>query len=151
MPDRQYGVEMTDDEIAAFLTRRGHGVLSFGGDRPYSLPISFGFDVLENRCIFQLVFHEGSEKLARLEASDRVSLVSYEWNSPDDWRSVVIEGRLARIESGSADAIAASEVFAQYASLAGFAVFDRPVSELDPEWFELDIEEMQGRHAPSID
>lgn len=144
------GVEMTDEEIAAFLTRQGHGVLSFAGDEPYSLPISFGYDVLENRCIFQLVFHDESTKRERIEASPRVTLVSYEWRDPDDWRSVIVVGELRWIDEESPEALDASEVFAEYASLAGLAVFDRPAPDLDPEWYELEIASMSGRHAPEV-
>jgi len=142
---------MSDEEIAAFLTSQGHGVLSFAGDEPYSLPVSFGYDVIEHRCIFQLVFHEESTKRERIGASSRVSLVSYEWHDPDDWRSVVVEGELRRIDDGSPEMLDASAVFAEYASLAGLAVFDRPTAELDPQWYELDIESMSGRHAPPVD
>jgi len=145
------GVEMTDEEIAAFLTEQGHGVVSFAGDRPYSLPISFGYDVLEHRCIFQLVFHEESTKRERLADSPRVSLVSYEWHDPDDWRSVVVGGELRRIDDESPAAIDASEVFAEYASIAGLSVFERPVTDLDPEWYELVIESTSGRQAPAVD
>ncbi|SDX54671.1 pyridoxamine 5'-phosphate oxidase family protein [Halobellus clavatus] len=151
MPRGDYGVAMDDKAVASFLTSQGHGVLSFGGDVPYSLPISFGYDVLENRCIFQLVFHEDSEKSARLEASNRVSLVAYEWNDPSDWRSVVVEGRLQPIEEASPAAMDASEIFAEFASLAGLSVFDRPSADLDPAWYELEITKMKGREAPSIE
>ncbi|MFD1597446.1 pyridoxamine 5'-phosphate oxidase family protein [Halobellus rarus] len=149
MTSGAYGIEMSDGDVAEFLTRQGHGVLSFGGDVPYGLPISFGYDVLHNRCVFQLVFHEGSEKRARLDDSSHVSLVSYEWNGPDDWRSVVITGTLAPIEDTDSAALDASEVFAEYASVAGLSVFDRPSAELDPEWYELQIDELNGRHSPT--
>ncbi|MFD1684580.1 pyridoxamine 5'-phosphate oxidase family protein [Halobellus litoreus] len=151
MASGTYGIEMSDADVAEFLTRQGHGVLSFGGEVPYGLPVSFGYDVLENRCIFQLVFHEGSEKQARLDDSPYVSLVSYEWNGPGDWRSVVITGTLAPIEDTAPAALDASEVFAEYASVAGLSVFDRPSNELNPEWYELTIDELNGRHSPTSD
>jgi nitroimidazol reductase NimA-like FMN-containing flavoprotein (pyridoxamine 5'-phosphate oxidase superfamily) len=151
MSPGDYGVEMTDSEIATFLTRRGHGVLSFGGDVPYGLPISFGYDVIENRCIFQLVFHEESEKQARLEESPAVSLVTYEWTDPSDWRSVVITGTLHAIDEDTPEAIEASEIFAEYASVTGLTVFEQEAPELDPEWYELEIEEMKGRHSPPVE
>ena len=149
MADGTYGIEMSDGDVAEFLTRQGHGVLSFGGDVPYGLPVSFGYDVLNNRCIFQLVFHEGSEKQARLDESPHVSLVSYEWKGPDDWRSVVITGKLSPVEDTDSAVLDASEVFAEYASAAGLSVFDRPADELDPEWYELRIDELNGRHSPA--
>ena len=146
------GTPMDQRDIDDLLTATGYGILSLASDdEPYSLPISFGYDVLENRCIFQLVFHEDSEKSARLEASNRVSLVAYEWNDPSDWRSVVVEGRLRPIEEASPAAMDASEIFAEFASLAGLSVFDRPSADLDPAWYELEITKMKGREAPSIE
>jgi nitroimidazol reductase NimA-like FMN-containing flavoprotein (pyridoxamine 5'-phosphate oxidase superfamily) len=57
-----YGEEMDEKEIAEFLTDQGHGVLSIGSTEPNGLPLSFGYDVIENRCIFQLLFGPDSEK-----------------------------------------------------------------------------------------
>lgn len=78
MGDARYGIEMTDTEVAEFLTRQGHGVLSFGGEKPYGLPISFGYDILENRCIFQLLTRSDSKKQRYIEESDAANLVAYE-------------------------------------------------------------------------
>ena len=49
MPADPHKKEMTDEQIADFLVRQGHGVLSFGGERPYSLPLSFGYDADTDR------------------------------------------------------------------------------------------------------
>ncbi|MFC6871969.1 pyridoxamine 5'-phosphate oxidase family protein [Halobellus marinus] len=151
MGNEEYGGAMSKPEIAAFLERQGHGVLSLGGEIPYSLPISFGYDVFENRCIFQLLFPTDSRKRDRLEDTTGVSLVSYEWNDIDDWRSVVITGALCQIDDESPAVMGASEVFAEHASVAGLSGFNRPMEELDAEWYELDIEEMSGRHSPPVE
>lgn len=145
-----YGVEMTDEEVAEFLARQGHGVLSFGGEEPYGLPISFGYDVLENRCIFQLVSDPDSRKEEALEHSDTVNLVAYEWTGVDDWRSVIISGRLSPVPEGSAEAVDAASIFAEYASVTSLRVFDEPLSEMTATWYELDIQEMTGRQAPPV-
>lgn len=145
-----YGVEMTDKEVAEFLTRQGHGVLSFGGEEPYGLPISFGYDVVDDRCIFQLVSDADSKKEAALTESSRVNLVAYEWNDIDDWRSVIISGELAPIPDESIDAVNAASVFAEYASVASLTVFDKSLSELTVVWHKLDIEEMTGRRSPPV-
>jgi nitroimidazol reductase NimA-like FMN-containing flavoprotein (pyridoxamine 5'-phosphate oxidase superfamily) len=144
----KYGVEMTDTEIAEFLTRQGHGVLSFGGEVPYGLPVSFGYDVLENRCIFQLLFDPDSRKQSHIDESDAASLVAYEWVDIDDWRSVVIDGRLDRIDADEPAALDAAEVFADYGSVVGLTVFNRPLEELRAEWYQLDIVEMRGFQSP---
>jgi nitroimidazol reductase NimA-like FMN-containing flavoprotein (pyridoxamine 5'-phosphate oxidase superfamily) len=149
--EERYGIEVADDEIAAYLTRQGHGVLSFGGEVPYGLPISFGYDVLENRCVFQLLFDVESRKREYVERADRATLVVYEWVDPDDWRSVVVDGRLRRIGPGSPAAVDASEVFAEYASVVALTVFDRPVTDPDPEWYELRGDELTGYQSPTVD
>ena len=146
----RYGVEMTDEEIVAFLERQGHGVLSFGGDAPYGLPVSFGYDVLNNRCVMQLVFAEGSRKQAHLNDSDAAHLVAYDWQGVDDWTSVLIDGRLSPIESETPDAVDAADVFAEFATMVGLTVFDHPPNELDAQWYELTIDEMSGRTAPPL-
>lgn len=147
---QEYGVEMTDTEVAEFLTRQGHGVLSFGGEEPYGLPISFGYDVVDNRCIFQLVSDADSKKEAALTESDRVNLVAYEWNDIDDWRSVIITGELSPIPDDSIEAVDAASIFAEYASVASLTVFDEPLSELTVVWHELDTAEMTGRQSPAV-
>jgi nitroimidazol reductase NimA-like FMN-containing flavoprotein (pyridoxamine 5'-phosphate oxidase superfamily) len=138
---------MSPGEIDRFLADRGHGVLSFAGDQPYGIPVSYGFDDVGRRCVFQLFFDEGSRKGAALAASERVSLAVYEYNGVDDWRSVVVERRLAPIPEGSHDAVDAADVFAELASVVAMTVFDSPIEEIDPEWFSLDIEEMSGRQS----
>ncbi|WP_435065373.1 pyridoxamine 5'-phosphate oxidase family protein [Halobaculum sp. EA56] len=147
---QEYGVEMTDTEVAEFLTRQGHGVLSFGGEEPYGLPISFGYDVVDNRCIFQLVSDADSKKEAALTESNRVNLVAYEWNDIDDWRSVIITGELSPIPDDSIEAVDAASIFAEYASVTSLTVFDESLSELTVVWHELDIAEMTGRQSPTV-
>jgi len=149
MPGDPYGVEMSETEIAEFLTRRGHGVLSFGGEDPYGLPISFGYDPIDNRCIFQLVSAPDSRKQASLRESDAVNLVAYEWVAIDDWQSVVVDGRLTPIEADTPAAIEAAGVFAEYGSVVGLSVFNRPIDELDAAWYELRIDEMRGYRSPA--
>jgi nitroimidazol reductase NimA-like FMN-containing flavoprotein (pyridoxamine 5'-phosphate oxidase superfamily) len=146
----RYGTDMEEDEIAAFLADEGHGVLSFSGDPAYGLPISFGYDVSNDRCVFQLLFAEGSRKRSYLEQSASVNLVAYDWAGPDDWRSVVVDGVLSRVEAGSADEADASAVFAECASVPGLSVFEGSVDELVPELYELRIEEMNGRRSPAL-
>lgn len=144
-----YGVQMSDAEIAAFLSRRGHGVLSFGGEKPYGLPISFGYDPTTNRCVLQLVFGPDSRKQAYLEHSGAVSLAAYEWASVDDWRSVLVDGELVPIDPESDAAVEAADVFSEYGSVVGLSVFDEPAEELDAEWFELHVDELHGYQSPT--
>ncbi|SEA36710.1 hypothetical protein SAMN04488065_2854 [Haloplanus vescus] len=140
--------EMTEEQMSQFLARQGHGVLSFGGDRPYSLPLSFGYDSADGRCIFQFVFDGQSTKRARSTDAAPVSLVAYDWHSPDDWRSVVAAGRLRPIDDDSPEAIAAADVFAEHASAIGLSVFSKSFDDLDTQWSALDIEELSGYCSP---
>lgn len=151
MGEDRYGIEMTTDEIAEFLTRQGHGVLSFGGDVPYGIPLSFGYDVLDNRCVFQLLSGSDSKKRAALAETDAVNLVAYEWNDVDNWRSVVITGQLLPIESDTPEVVKAADVFAEYGSVVGTEVFNRPLDEMTSDWYELQIEEMTGYRSPRLD
>ncbi|GAB6860869.1 pyridoxamine 5'-phosphate oxidase family protein [Haloplanus litoreus] len=145
-----YGVEMSDEEIGSFLARRGHGVLSFGGEVPYGLPISFGYDVLNDRCVFQLLFPDDSKKGAYLDESAAVTLVAYEWESVDEWRSVIVDGELSPIPDDSPEAVDAAAVFAEFATVVGASVFDQPLEELDSNWYDLSIRASSGRKSPRL-
>ncbi|SNZ15224.1 Nitroimidazol reductase NimA, pyridoxamine 5'-phosphate oxidase superfamily [Natronoarchaeum philippinense] len=146
-----YGVAMTDEEIAAFLERQGHGVLSFGGETPYGLPISFGYDVIDNRCIFQLVSGDTSKKQDYIDASPAVTLVSYDWGSIDNWHSVIIDGEMVEIPDDSPEAVDAADIFAESATAVGLSVFEGSFDDLEPSWYTLQIEEMSGRRAPDLE
>ncbi|MFC6874135.1 pyridoxamine 5'-phosphate oxidase family protein [Halobellus marinus] len=143
----EYGVGMGDEEIGAFLERQGHGVLSFAGEEPYGLPVSFGYDVPGNRCIFQLVMGDESRKQSRLDDSDSVSLAVYDWQDVDDWQSVVVTGRLTPVEDRPSEITEAVEIFSEYATVTTLTVF-QDVKETTPVWYELTITEMTGRQSP---
>ena len=148
MTQGSYGVAMSDHEIATFFDECGDGVLAFGGDLSYAIPISFGYDVVENRVIFQFVFGPESKKRSYIETGGDVSLVTYDWADPDDWRSVIATGSLSPIEADSPAEVAASEVFAPRATAIPMAGFGLSADELDPQWYELAVEERHGRQAP---
>lgn len=151
MGEDPYGIEMATDEIAEFLTRQGHGVLSFGGDVPYGIPLSFGYDVLDNRCVFQLLSGPDSKKQTALAETDTVNLVAYEWHAVDNWRSVITTGQLLPIDPNTPEVVKAAEIFAEYGSVVGTEVFNRPLEELTSTWYELQIEEMSGYKSPRLD
>ena len=146
MSVEQYGAEMSEEEIMAFLEHSGLGTLAFGSENGgYALPMSFGYDSARGRCVFQFAFGDGSRKQAFIEATNRVSLAVHEWNSVEDWRSVVLQGTLHRIpEDGQAKA---AGLFAAHAKIASLDVFRQPLEELDLLWYELRIEKKHGRAA----
>jgi nitroimidazol reductase NimA-like FMN-containing flavoprotein (pyridoxamine 5'-phosphate oxidase superfamily) len=149
MVEDGYGVEMSAAEIASFLDSRGHGVLSIGGETPYAIPISYGYDEAAERFVFQFLWHEQSAKREHLDESDRATLTVYRFDDPDSWRSVVASGRLAPIEEDTDAAVAAANVFAPHAATVSLTVFERPAEELVAGWCELRIEEISGRQSPS--
>jgi hypothetical protein len=76
----RYGNAMESDEIATFLESQGIGTLAFGNEGGgYAIPMSFGYDRAEDRCIFQFAFGDESEKAAFLDEEKRVTLSVYEW------------------------------------------------------------------------
>lgn len=145
----RYGIEMSAKEIAGFLTQRGHGGLSFGGEVPYGIPVSFGHDTDSREFVFQLLFHPGSEKGAKLRSTTAASLTAYEWAAIDDWRSVVADGDFEEIEPDSPAAVAAAAVFAEHGSVVGTEVFNDPLAELDARWYRMRIDRLQGYRAPA--
>lgn len=136
--------EMSTDEIETFLSRRGHGVLALGGEGPYALPMSFGYDGSDRRCVVQFMSGPDSRKHQRVEPGTPVCLVVYEWNHEDDWRSVLVEGTLDPIRPDSEREREAVDLFADDAATVGLSIFGDPVSELDPQWYELVVDDLTG-------
>lgn len=145
-----YGVEMTREEIAAFLTTVGDGVLSLSDGDPYGIPVSTAYDRAEHRLLFQFLFGKRSRKRDLIEASNRVSFTAYRWHAPDDWRSVIVTGTLHELDWENADRERITRLFADQAHVASLAVFDEPISELEAVWYELDITDATGRDSPTL-
>ncbi|MUV89968.1 pyridoxamine 5'-phosphate oxidase family protein [Halapricum sp. CBA1109] len=143
------GEEMSTKAMAEFLDQQGDGVLSFGGNNPYSIPMAFGYDPTDHRCIFQFVFADESRKRDLLESNGRARLVTYDWSDPDDWTSVVVEGGLTPIGDDISEEATAAGVFGPRATAVPLSAFDESTAALEPEWYELRIEEMTGRSAES--
>lgn len=142
----KYGEEMSHDEIASFLESQGVGTLAFGNETGgYAIPMSFGYDRTSERCIFQFAFGDESRKAAFIEEGNSVTLSVSDWNSVDDWQSVVLHGSLHLISD--ADTAKAAGYFAAQAKIASLEVFKQPPEELEFEWHELRIEEQRGRAA----
>lgn len=95
---RPLGIEeMSDEDIANFLSSQGVGILALStDDAPYVLPLSFGYDG-DRRLYFTFVTADGSQK-ARLSSEDRrASYLVYAAESPFSWRSVVCRGTVERV------------------------------------------------------
>ncbi|WP_435073065.1 pyridoxamine 5'-phosphate oxidase family protein [Halorubrum sp. HHNYT27] len=137
-------VQMADDERDEFLGRSGTGVLSLstaGDDPPHSVPVSYGYDPVEETFYFRLAVGEGSGKA---NPTDRgVTFVTY-GERDGRWKSVVASGRLV---STTDDALSTE-------SLAGLErtdqipivdVFGQPTSQIQFEFYRLDPDRLTSR------
>lgn len=98
-PDALRGIEMADDEVAAFLEAHGHGVLALADDGDaYGIPVSFGYDG-ERVFLSLLEFGDESEKLDLLATTDEAALIAYEVEDAFRWSSVVLRGELETVDS----------------------------------------------------
>jgi nitroimidazol reductase NimA-like FMN-containing flavoprotein (pyridoxamine 5'-phosphate oxidase superfamily) len=93
-----YGLErLSDAEIDAFLTNQRMGVLGLPTDNgPYMLPLSFGFDGT-SRLYFTYVGGGESRKARLSERADHASFLVYSAESPYNWESVFLTGRLEAV------------------------------------------------------
>ncbi|CCQ37446.1 FMN-binding domain protein [Natronomonas moolapensis 8.8.11] len=139
-------VTMDDDEIASFLTAEGHGVLAFGGESPYAIPMSYGYDPDERAVYVHISEFEGSQKAARLDGPTPVSLVVSRYEGPDRWRSVVVDGTLSELSEADVERRDVFENF-KHGSLASVDVFNRPLSDISFEWYVLDPSAISGRQG----
>lgn len=135
--------EMAPGEIEELLARKQTGVLSLAkADEPYAIPISYGYDPDAERFYFRLVSTPESEKRAFLSSTPRARVVVYEEADPN-YRSVVADGVLERIEPGGMDV----EQVVQYgeAKRPLFEIWGQSKRELDIQLYQLDIESIGGR------
>ncbi|MFP8888677.1 pyridoxamine 5'-phosphate oxidase family protein [Natrialbaceae archaeon A-CW2] len=146
MSSDSYGVVMDDDAVAEYLESKGVGTLSFGNETGgYGIPMSFGYDRVEDRIIFQLSFGEESLKAKYIEEGNQVTLSAYDWESIHDWRSVVVRGTLHEIPV--AENSRPAGIFAAFSKIASPEVFQEPLKDLDFEWYDLRIDDVHGRRA----
>jgi len=146
MSKERYGVELSDAEVTSFLESRGVGTLAFGDeDGAYSIPMSFGYDSVNDRLVLQMAVGEDNRKTRYVEKGNRVSLSAYDWNSIDDWRSVVVRGTLHRVPAEETSTVAG--IFAAHANIASLEVFRQPLDEVELAWYELRVEDIHGRQA----
>ncbi|AQL44585.1 pyridoxamine 5'-phosphate oxidase [Halorientalis sp. IM1011] len=101
-----YGLEqLTDDEIEAFLGNRRMGVLGLPtGNGPYMLPLSFGFDG-SSQLYFTYVRSGESRKERLSERAEHASFLAYSAESPYNWESVFLTGRLDEVPESEWDDI----------------------------------------------
>jgi nitroimidazol reductase NimA-like FMN-containing flavoprotein (pyridoxamine 5'-phosphate oxidase superfamily) len=93
--DSLTGHRLDDDGVREVLRDVGFGVLALThDDRPYPIPLSFGF--ADDRCYVIFVAESAAgRKLTYATNAERGALVAYEV-SDDAWRSALVEGPFRR-------------------------------------------------------
>lgn len=127
-------VELSDDERDAFLGRGGTGVLSFASpadEPPHSIPVSYGYDAIEETFYFRLAVDEDSEK-GDLPGRP-VTFVVY--GRDDAWRSVVAKGRLEETTAEGVEVDALSGL--ERTEIPFVEVFGRSPKQLSFEFYRL--------------
>jgi hypothetical protein len=95
--------QMTDDEIRAFLSSQGVGVLGLAAEEgPYMLPMSFGYDGAD-RLYFTYVVGEQSRKRELSDRAETARFLVYKASSRFNWQSVVLTGTLSVVPEGEWD------------------------------------------------
>lgn len=139
MTDPWYGKAMGQHEITEFLTEQATGVLALSEDRrAYGIPMSFAYDEENERAIMDLGFADDSKKRRFLETTDEACLTVYEWNSPHDWRSVVVTGPMRPVDEDDLD----EDVQGWYYDVA--KDIDVSSGHVELEWFALEADDVSG-------
>lgn len=107
--------ELTDAECRALLQRHRLCVVSVvDGDRPYAVPVFYGFD----GDVIYLGVMEG-RKTRALDANARVCIVVTEVGLDDLWRSVMVEGAARELTNPEERADAVQVLIAHNRRAAG--------------------------------
>jgi hypothetical protein len=136
------GNRLSDAAVDELLADVGWGVLALpGGDVPYPVPLSFGFDG-GDRLFFLFAAHaEEGRKLTRASAADRAAFLATEVTD-DGWRSALVEGAVRRAQ-GKDEWDAARAAFADNAWRPD--LFGDVDERGDPRVWTLVVEERGGR------
>jgi len=101
---RSAGVtRMDDEEIRAFVSNQGIGVLALPDDgAPYAIPMSFDFDG-EDRLYFTYLLGGDSRKEALSDRAEAASVLVYDATSPFIWQSALLTGEITRLPADRKD------------------------------------------------
>ena len=141
--DALAGHRMDEAAMDRLLRERGIGVLSMtNGDRPYGVPLSFGY-AGGDRLYFLFAGHsESGRKETYAERSETASFLVYDVDA-GGWRSVIVEGPISRITIDEWDA--AREAMGENAYRPELVTAVDPRE--DPRVWTLEIERKTGRTA----
>ncbi|MFC6873347.1 pyridoxamine 5'-phosphate oxidase family protein [Halobellus marinus] len=137
---------MSAEEMDAFLESEGYGTLAFSGEPPYAVPISYGYDADKRVLFMHMAAFDGSEKQSRLEESTAVSLVVSQYERPDKWRSVIVDGSVSRLSNEEIRDRDGLSAFAE-SEMASVDIFTRDLANLDFDWYVLEPTSITGRRS----
>lgn len=135
---------MTPAEVDEVLESVGFGVLSLArNDRPYGVPLSFGFDG-DDRLYFQFIGQSDEGRKLRYAAdADRACFLAYDIRDASAWQSAIAEGPIHRIDQNRWED--ARQALSDNAFRPDLLIdVDR---EQDPRVWVLEIEERGGRQV----
>lgn len=137
-----YTYGMDEDKVEELLRTHQTGSLALAdSDEAYAIPVAYHYE--DGVVYFRLGEHEGSEKMAFLDATERACLLVYDYDAEADtsW-SIVVRGALSRV--GAEELPALDERSLDYAPLR---VFGEDIGDLEPVGVRLDIDEITGRRT----
>ncbi len=139
--------EMSESQVDEFLSDNETGVISMAReDEPYSLPISYGYDVDSRTFYMRLVSTPESKKRAFLGSEPHVRLVVYDEDDEGTlYRSVVAAGHLDEIEPAEMSV----EEIEQYGDARRplFEIWGSEKDELDIKLYRFQPTELTGRRT----
>jgi nitroimidazol reductase NimA-like FMN-containing flavoprotein (pyridoxamine 5'-phosphate oxidase superfamily) len=139
--------EMSPEAVDEFLAARETGVLSLArGEKPYAIPISYGYDSETTTFYMRLVSTPRSEKRQFLASSPSARLVVYD-RTDDEQRywSVLASGELEEIDP---DQLSLEEI-EQYGQARRplFEVWGQGKDELEINLYRFSPDELSGRRT----
>lgn len=136
-------VRMADEEREQFLASVSTGVLGLSttdDDPPHSIPVSYGYDPVDDVFFFRLAVAPDSEKGRLHERA--VSFVVY-GDVDGVWKSVVAQGRLQKTTAEGAKLDSLSELERVHIPIVD--IFGEPTESLDFEFYRLVPSSITGR------
>ena len=138
-----HSIRMTTAEIDGLLGNGGVGVISFADDdEPYSIPVSYGYDVDEATIYVRFSFADESRKHRFVGEGKTASLVVMSEDRAG-WRSVVARGPLSSVNEPRLDGQAAKSV--REIDIPFVSIYDQHPRELAFELYRLEPTELSGR------
>lgn len=138
-------VQLTRDELDAFLGTGGTGVLSFATDRetpPFSIPVSYGYYAEEGHFYYRLSFPKAHLQ-GKASVIDRgVSFVVHE-HTDEGWKSAVARGGLEEIADQPYESVAVQAMW--QVEIERVDIFEDPPEDVTFHDFRLVPERVTGR------